>query len=156
MDSKNVFEDFKASFEKQNKILKISMLIIVGLLTACLFLINANRTMFFKANSEYLSRDLPMKDVCFYSVKTIADKKLSTSFITSQIRDYFKENKRATINAIKIYEPIILSENKCKVVLTEHEKLRAFVLTLEKNNSNPFIFKTIDINEVVVNEKEVR
>ena len=97
-----------------------------------------------------------MKDVCFFSIKTIADKKLSTSFITTQIRDYFKANKRVIINASKIFDPIVLSENKCKVIIRENDKLRAFVLSLEKNSANPFYYKTIDINEVVVDEKEIK
>ena len=156
MKTQNVFEDFKASFEKQNFILKVSVLVIVGLLTACLFMINANKTLFLKVNSEYLTKEMPMKDICFFSIRTIVDKKLSTSFITSQIKDYFKENRRVSINASKIYDPIILSENKCKVIINDHDKLKAFVLTMEKNMSNPFLYKTVDINEVVIDEKEVK
>lgn len=156
MKTQNVFEDFKASFEKQNKILKISMLITVGLLIACLFLINANKTLFLKTNSEYLTKELPMKDVCYFSIKTIVEKKLSTSFISNPVKAYFKENKKASINATKIYEPIVIGDNKCKVIINDHDKLRAFILSLEKSNSNPFIFKTIDVNEVVVDEKEVK
>jgi hypothetical protein len=156
MNKQNVFDEFKASFEKQNLILKISMLLIVGLLTACLFMINANKTLFLKINSEYLTKEMPMKDICFFSIKTIVDKKLSTSFITGQIKEYFKENRRVAINASKIYDPIVLSENKCKVIINDHDKLKAFVLTLEKNASNPFLFKTVDINEVVIDEKEVK
>jgi hypothetical protein len=156
MNTQNVFEDFKASFEKQNLLLKFSMLIIVGLLTACLFMINANKTLFLKVNSEYLTKEMPMKDICFFSIKTIVDKKLSTSFITSHIKEYFKENRRVAINATKIYDPIILSANKCKVIINDHDKLKAFVLTMEKNDANPFLFKTIDINEVVIDEKEVK
>jgi hypothetical protein len=156
MSEKNVFEDYKSSFEKQNKILKISMITIVALLTTCLFMINTNKTLFLRYNSEYLSKELPISDICYYSIKTIADKKLSTSFITKNIRDYFKENKRVAINATKIFNPIILSENKCKVIINDQDKLRAFVLNLEKNTSNPFLFKTIDVTEVAVDEKEVK
>jgi len=156
MKTQNVFEDFKASFEKQNFILKISILVIVGLLSACLFMINANKTMFLKLNSEYLTKEMPMKDICYFSIKTIVDKKLSTSFISSQIKDYFKENRKVAINASKIYDPIVLSENKCKVIINEQDKLKAFILTMEKNVSNPFLFKTVDINEVVISEKEVK
>lgn len=156
MKTQNVFEDFKASFEKQNFILKISILVIVGLLSACLFMINANKTMFLKLNSEYLTKEMPMKDICYFSIKTIVDKKLSTSFISSQIKDYFKENRKVAINASKIYDPIVLSENKCKVIVNDQDKLKAFILTMEKNVSNPFLFKTVDINEVVINEKEVK
>ncbi len=156
MKTQNVFEDFKATFEKQNFILKISILVIVGLLSACLFMINANKTMFLKLNSEYLTKEMPMKDICYFSIKTIVDKKLSTSFISSQIKDYFKENRKVAINASKIYDPIVLSENKCKVFVNDQDKLKAFILTMEKNVSNPFLFKTVDINEVVINEKEVK
>lgn len=156
MKTQNVFEDFKASFEKQNFILKFSILVIVGLLSACLFMINANKTMFLKLNSEYLTKEMPMKDICYFSIKTIVDKKLSTSFISSQIKDYFKENRKVAINASKIYDPIVLSENKCKVIVNDQDKLKAFILTMEKNVSNPFLFKTVDINEVVINEKEVK
>ena len=156
MKTQNVFEDFKASFEKQNFILKFSILVIVGLLSACLFMINANKTMFLKLNSEYLTKEMPMKDICYFSIKTIVDKKLSTSFISSQIKDYFKENRKVAINASKIYDPIVLSVNKCKVIINDQDKLKAFILTMEKNVSNPFLFKTVDINEVVINEKEVK
>ena len=156
MNEQNVFEDFKSSFEKQNKFLKISMALVIAILSGCLFMINANKTLFLKLNSEYLTKEIPMKDVCFYSMKTISDKKLSTSFITSQIRDYFKENHRSLINATKIYDPIIINDNKCKVIISEHDKLRAFILSLEKNTSNPFLFKTIDITEVVADEKEAK
>jgi hypothetical protein len=156
MKTQTVFEDFKASFEKQNFILKISILVIVGLLSACLFMINANKTMFLKLNSEYLTKEMSMKDICYFSIITIVDKKLSTSFISSQIKDYFKENRKVAINASKIYDPIVLSENKCKVIINDQDKLKAFILTMEKNVSNPFLFKTVDINEVVINEKEVK
>lgn len=156
MKTQNVFEDFKATFEKQNFILKISILVIVGLLSACLFMINANKTMFLKLNSEYLTKEMPMKDICYFSIKTIVDKKLSTSFISSQIKDYFKENRKVAIDASKIYDPIVLSVNKCKVIINDQDKLKAFILTMEKNVSNPFLFKTVDINEVVINEKEVK
>lgn len=156
MKEQNVFENFEAAFQKQNRTLKISLVVIVLFLTTCLFGINTNRILFMRANADYLSRELPMKDVCWFSIKTIAERKLSTSFISKQVQQFFLDNKRYTINAEKIFDPFILSENKCKVVTSDKSKLRAFVLTMEKNTSNPYIYKTVDINEVVVDEKEIK
>lgn len=157
MSEKIVFEDFKSSFEKQNKILKISLLVSTGLLLVILFFTLMNRVYFLKSNAGMLSKTMPTEEVCFNGATSISKTgDLNSSFLNKNIIDYFKANPKDRFTIEKAFTPILLSENKCKVVVVDNGKLRAFVLTLDLNKSYPFGSKIADLNEVTVEESEVK
>ncbi len=153
-DLKSVFVSYKESFEFQNKLLKISFLVIFSVLIATLFLINANRTRFFYLESNYLKKELPIKDVCYLTITTIADKSLNKFIISQKLVDYFSGSKKHIISPDKIFEPVLLNNNKCKVMVLEKGKIRSFILNYKPTPGVGYEYIIYDINETVTDPKE--
>lgn len=159
MSEKIVFDDFKSSFEKQNKILKITLVSTTLLLATILTLTLMNRVYFLKANMGMFTPSMPLEEVCYQATLSIAKGgKLNPHLLTPVVLNYFKNNPKDRFDIKKLYSPTLIDQSKCKVIFIDNkdQSLKGFVLKIETNNSHAFGAKIKDLDEVSATESEVK
>lgn len=159
MSEKIVFEDFKTSFEKQNKILKLSLISTSLLLIAILTLTLMNRVYFLKANMGMFSPSMPLEEICFQATLAMSKGgKMNPHLLTDDVIKYFTNNPKDKLNIKKLYSPTVLDQSRCKVIFTDAESgsLRGFILKIDNNKSHAFGAKVHNLDEVSADKSEVK
>ena len=159
MSEKLIFEDFKTSFEKQNRVLKISILTITLLLISILLLTLMNRVYFLKANMGMFSTVMPLEEICYQASLAIAKGgTLNPHLLSDDVVAYFKKNPKDRFDIKKLYSPILIDNENCKIIFTDNtsNELRGFVLRLDSNKKHTFGAKVHNLDEVSADKTEAK
>jgi hypothetical protein len=148
------FEEFKSSFEKENRKLKLALaisLIIfsIGTITQLL----ARKYYVYKGGEIFKERPL-IEEVCRQSFLTLAKGDPNPHVVSSEIIDLaIKESFSLIVE--DILQVTSLETGVCKLVVKSNEKLLAFRLSMKMDQDNPFYYKLIQLDEVASSEGKI-
>jgi hypothetical protein len=141
------YEEFSSLFIKQNKWLKVYILVFTLTLIGVIYYLVTQRTYFIYQGGEIFEERLLSEEVCKRSFLSIVEANPHPFFVSTEIMAILK-GKSFDVDVDKILYLKSSEENKCKIIVKGKEKIRAFLITLIKNESFPFFYKLNQIDEI--------
>ncbi len=148
------YQDFEASFMRENRILKIGLAIGLVLLVALLVITRGQKAYFIYQGGEIFKENLLLVDICKEGFESIAKKNPQAFFVTDGIIAVLKsepfEIEDHEISYLKSVDP-----THCRLILKSLSGSRSFLLELKEDKSFPFAFKVSGIKETEVSKGEL-
>ena len=145
------FDKFEATFTKENKSLKVLLIVNVVVaifLTASLYF--QRRYFIYKGGPIMEERPLA-EEICRQGFVGIASGEPNPSLVVKEIADLI-EKEPFDLKIDKIFQVKSLEIGACKIVLLSEGKILAFKIVLDGRDSNPFYFKLLQIDEIAAKE----
>ena len=146
------YDNFEASFTKENKKLKtvlaITILISVSAVVMQFF---SKRYYLYRGSSIFEERPLA-EEVCRLAFTGLASGSPNPHVVRSELIK-LAEKESFSIPIDKIFQVKSLEIGSCKIVLKSEGKLTAFKIKLDASDSNPFYYKLIQLDEIPVKEE---
>ena len=146
------FDDFEASFTKENKKLKAILgITIIIALTAVTLQFMERRYYLYKGASVFEERPLA-EEICRLAFVGLAEGEPNSHVVHKEVLKIAKENK-FLVPIEKIFQVQTLEEGACKIVLKSEGVLTAFKIKLLGSHSNPFYYKLVQLDEILASEE---
>lgn len=148
------FDDFQASFVKENR--KLRLALIFTLLVSSIGTVTAftQRRYFLYRGNDILEERPLIEEVCKLSFTSIVEGGPNESIIEGEILDLIKKDP-FSMPVEKILLLKSSEENTCKIILKSNGKLLAFKVSMSASDSNPFYYKLASIDEFYLNKGEL-
>jgi hypothetical protein len=146
------FDNFEASFTKENKKLKVvlAVTILISFIAVTLQFLE-RRYFLYKGGAIFEERPLA-EEVCRLAFVGLASGTPNSHVVHDEvIKIAEKENFSMTIE--KILQVKSLEEGACKIVLKSEGTLTAFKIKLQGTDKNPFYYKLIQLDEISAKEE---
>jgi hypothetical protein len=146
------YDNFEASFTKENKNLKIALAVtIIISLTAIIYQALNRRYFLYRGGAIFEERPLA-EEVCRLAFVGLAEGSPNPHVVHKEVIKIAKEDG-FTIPIEKILQVESLENGACKIVLKSEGTLTAFKIKLLGSNSNPFYYKLIQLDEIPAKEQ---
>ncbi len=140
------YEDFSSSFIKQNRFIKILLVIQGGITLAVFLLFLGRRELFYIKASDLIDEKPLIKDICYKAFKSMVEKNPHPYLVSQEIINALKNNE-FDVTIKKVLAVRAIGDNKCRIVIDDGEKSRSFTVSFTENNSFSFIYKLNQIEE---------
>lgn len=148
------YDDFQSDFMKENKKLKILLVLILLTSTGiCASSFFEKRYFLYKGGPIFEERPL-IEEVCRLSFTTLTEGTPNPHVIEKGILDIV-EKEPFILPIDKLLMVKSLEKDACKVVLTSNGKLMAFKIGMNGNNDHPFYYKLTTLDEIPVKAEEL-
>ena len=146
------YDNFEASFTKENKKLKIVLTITILIsLTAVILQFFDRRYFLYQGGTIFEERPLA-EEICRLAFVGLAGGTPNPHVIYDEvIKIAEKDNFSMTID--KIFQVKSLEVGGCKIILKSEGVLTAFKIKLQGSDSNPFFYKLIQLDEIPAKEE---
>lgn len=146
------YDNFEASFTKENKKLRIVLAITILIsLTAVILQFFDRRYFLYQGGSIFEERPLA-EEICRLAFVGLAGGTPNPHVIHDEvIKIAEKDNFSMTID--KIFQVKSLEVGACKIILKSEGMLTAFKIKLQGSDKNPFYYKLIQLDEVPAKEE---
>ncbi|MGE3611451.1 MAG: hypothetical protein AB7I27_17800 [Bacteriovoracaceae bacterium] len=146
------YDNFEASFTKENKKLKVALaLAILISLTALVLQFFDRRYFLYKGGAIFEERPLA-EEVCRVAFAGLAGGTPNPHVVHEEvIKLAEKDNFSLAID--KIFQVKSLEEGSCKIVLKSEGALTAFKIKLQASDKYPFYYKLIQLDEISAKEE---
>jgi hypothetical protein len=146
------YDDFESSFTKENRKLKISLAITLGVCAAVVVMLVFQRNYFlYKGGPIFEERPLA-EEICRSGFESLAEGGPNPHLVNKNLIK-IAQSENFIIPIEKIYQVQSLEVGACKIILRSEGKLVAYKITLDGRVSNPFHYKLIQIDEIAPKEK---
>lgn len=146
------YDNFEASFTKENKKLKIVLAITILIsLTAVILQFFDRRYFLYQGGSIFEERPLA-EEICRLAFVGLAGGTPNSHVVHNEvIKIAERDNFSMTID--KIIQVKSLEVGACKIILKSEGVLTAFKIKLQGSDSNPFYYKLIQLDEIPAKEE---
>ncbi len=146
------YDNFEASFTKENKKLKIVLAITILIsLTAVILQFFERRYFLYQGGTIFEERPLA-EEICRLAFVGLAGGTPNSHVVHDEvIKIAEKDNFSMTID--KIFQVKSLEVGACKIILKSEGVLTAFKVKLQGSDGNPFYYKLIQLDEIPAKEK---
>lgn len=146
------YDNFEASFTKENKKLKIVLAITILIsLTAVIFQFFDRRYFLYEGKAIFEERPLA-EEICRLAFVGLAGGTPNSHVVHDEvIKIAEKDNFSMPID--KIFQVKSLEIGACKIILKSEGALTAFKIKLQGDDKNPFYYKLIQLDEVPAKEE---
>lgn len=146
------FENFEASFTKENKKLKIALAFtIIIALSAVIMQFIDRRYFLYKGGPIFEERPLA-EEVCRLAFLGLASGDANSHVVHDEVIKLARK-ERFSLTVDKILQVKSLEIGACKIILKSEGILTAFRIGLQGRDSNPFYYKLIQLDEIPVKEE---
>lgn len=147
------YQEFEASFMKQNRKLKIALVAVLVMTSGTILLaITQKRYFLYRGSSIFEERPLA-EEVCRQSFTSLVEGEPHPFVVSDEIIKLVKaEPFQVVVDKILMIKSSM--ENHCKIVLKSQGKLMAFDVTLEGNTKNPFFYRLVQLDEISAEKEE--
>ena len=148
------YDDFQSDFMKENK--KLKLLLILILLTStglCASSFLEKRYFLYKGAPIFEERPL-MEEVCRLSFMTLTEGTPNPHVIEKGILDLV-EKEPFLLPIEKMLMVQSLEKNACKIVFTSNGKLMAFKIGMSESEDHPFFYKLTTLDEIPAKTEEL-
>lgn len=145
------YDNFEASFTKENRKLKIVLAITILISLAAVVLQFLDRR-YFLYRGEAIFEERPLaEEICRLAFVGLAGGTPNPHVVHDEvIKIAEKDNFSITID--KIFQVKSLEAGACKIILKSEGVLIAFKIKLQESDSNPFYYKLIQLDEIPAKE----
>lgn len=147
------YQDFEASFMRENKILKVGLVVTLVMLLALLLITRSQRAYFIYQGGEIFKSNLLLVDICKEGFESIARKDPHPFFVTDGIISILKREPFEIEDHELSYLKSV-DETHCRIIAKTLSGSRSFLLELKEDVSFPFAFKVSGIKETEVSKEE--
>lgn len=147
------FKDFEAKFVKENRLLWIVLIASFVVSSITLAVVTWNERVFVFSGGEIFKERPLIEHICKRGFESIVEGHPHSYFVTTGIIDLLKKEGEFLV---KIKEILILKSSdvgKCKIILKDNKRLRAFVVGVASSNNFPFFYKVNQIDELDPSER---
>lgn len=146
------YDNFEASFTKENKKLKVVLAVAILIsLIAVILQFFERRYFLYKGGAIFEERPLA-EEVCRLAFVGLAGGTPNSHVVHDEvIKIAEKDNFSMTVD--KILQVKSLEEGACKIVLKSEGALTAFKIKLQGTDKNPFFYKLIQLDEISAKEE---
>jgi hypothetical protein len=141
------YEDFQATFMKENKKLRIMMGVSTLVFVAILILMIFEKKYFVYQGHPVFEERILSESVCLEGFKSITEGEPDSSTVSSGIIGILNKDP-FELEITKVLELKSLERGVCKLIIKSQDKLMAFKIGLEESNDNPFFYKVLSIDEL--------
>lgn len=146
------YDNFEASFTKENKKLKVVLAIAILIsLSAVIMQFLDRRYFLYKGGAIFEERPLA-EEVCRLAFVGLASGTPNSHVVHDEVIK-IAEKDNFSIPIDKIFQVKSLEEGACKIVLKSEGALAAFKIKLQGSNKNPFYYKLIQLDEIPAKEE---
>jgi hypothetical protein len=146
------YDNFEASFTKENKKLKIVLAITILIsLTAVIFQFLERRYYLYQGKGIFEERPLA-EEICRLAFVGLATGVPNTHVVHHEVIK-IAERDNFSVPIDKIFQVKSLEVGTCKIILKSEGILTAFKIKLQGNDKNPFFYKLIQLDEVPAKEE---
>lgn len=143
------YDDFQSDFMKENKKLKILLVLILLTSTVmCASSFLEKHYFLYKGGAIFEERPL-IEEVCRLSFTTLTEGIPNPHVIEKGILDLV-EKEPFILPIDKMLVVKSLEKDRCKVVFTSNGKLMAFKIGMSASDDHPFHYKLITLDEIPV------
>lgn len=131
------FDTIKEDTAKQNDILKLSMgTIIVCFAIVCLVVVTQNKFNLLRVSKYYSTENLK-ETICGYGVEQLLAGKLEDDVYESRLIERVNDSGLSPhiTKKLKIFSPVMVKDELCKVVIQDDIGLRGFEFKIEEGGS---------------------
>lgn len=148
------YDDFQSDFMRENKKLKILLVLILLTSTAlCVSSFLEKRYFLYKGGPIFEERPL-IEEVCRLSFTTLTEGTPNPHVIEKGILDLVeKEPFILPIDKMLLVQS--LEKDACKIVFTSNGKLMAFKIGMSASGDHPFHYKLTTLDEIPVKAEEL-
>jgi hypothetical protein len=147
------FDEFQAAFVKENRRLKLILVIALVLFSVLTLMLLFDRGHFIISSHDIFNERPLSSAICLEGIKGIAQGEPHKHLVTEALMTLLdKEAYQFQIDEILVVQSIELEA--CRLVLKTDQKLKSLKITLDKNDAYPFYYKIIRIDELA-NDSEV-
>ena len=145
------FDKFEATFMTENRKLRVMMGISRLIFLALLSLMIFEKKYFIYQGHEIFEERILSEKVCLEGFQSIIGGSPDSSVVADGIISLLKSDPfELTINKVLKLESV--EKNFCKIVIESEKKLMAFKMGLSEDDSNPFFYKVLSIDELALKE----
>jgi hypothetical protein len=141
------FENFEASFKKENRILKIIILIILVLTSISTVSILMQRKYFLYKGAEIFEERPLSEEICRAGFVSLASGNPNSHVVADEIINLV-EKEPFDLQVDKILKLYSTKLDTCNIILKSAGNLLAFRIGLLKDSSYPFHYKLIQLDEI--------
>ena len=108
-----------------------------------------------KNNPDFSIGETPTK-VCYFGINSIISGKALSHYFSKELFDYLKDNPNIlNLDSDDKIINVIYRDEQCKVITKNNEKLRGFIVPLDKSMSFPLYYQITTIKEDDVSSIEI-
>jgi len=148
------YQNFEASFMRENRILKIGLTASLVLLVTLLLITRSQGAYFIYQGGEIFKENLLLVDICKEGFESLTKKSPHPYFVTDGI---IKTLKREPFE-LGDYEISFLKstdQNHCRLIVKTELSSRSFLIELKEDKEFPFAFKVSGIKESEIAREEI-
>ena len=146
------YDNFEASFTKENKKLKIVLAITILIsLTAVIMQFLDKRYFLYQGGPIFEERPLA-EEICRLAFVGLASGTPNSYVVHDEVIK-IAEKDNFSMPVDKIFQVKSLDEGFCKIILKSEGILTAFKIKLLGSDSNPFYYKLIQLDEIPAKEE---
>lgn len=149
--------DFKAGFEKQNKLLKLGYGLVLVLLLVILAQSKISTGFRYVNARKYVSEEVKKVQVCDIGARNIIlNQKIDTNLVSRKFIKRIKDRRiQLPFRDVTFFPTYLLNDsNKCKVTFSDSKGLVGFVFVLKEVSNAFFKWKIVDFDEIVQSQKQ--
>lgn len=144
------YDEFENKFIKENRMLKISLVVIMGIMALSVFIAYTSKVYFITRGGEIFKERLLLSDVCEKSFRSLTSGENHPFFLSSGIIEIVKKEP-FLIDDYKVLKLSSMGEKFCQIIIKEGKTLRGFKAEFEQDSSSPFYFKLLNLEEFETN-----
>jgi len=146
------YDNFEASFTKENKKLKIVLAITILISLAAITLQFFDRR-YFLYRGEAIFEERPLaEEICRLAFVGLAGGTPNPHVVHDEVMK-IAERDNFSLTIDKIFQVQSLEAGACKIILKSEGALTAFKIKLQESESNPFYYKLIQLDEIPAKEE---
>jgi hypothetical protein len=149
------YETLENVLMKEIRLLRKTLLIVmIGFsLTTALVFISKNK-IFIQAGSTVNTRPL-LTYVCREAFLSVAAGKPINAYLTPEIQNALKKTDfKVEVDEVLLNQE--LDDGKCRIIVKGGERVRSFLIEMDKNSDFDFYYKLSEINEIEVGKDELK
>lgn len=143
------FDNFEASFTKENRKLKGIILIVLVLTSISTVTILIQKKHYIYKGGEIFEERPLAEEICRRGFLSLASGEPNSHVVTKGIIELVEKNP-FTLKVDKILKLYSSRVETCKIVLKSEGNLLSFKIGLAKNDSFPFYYKLVQLDEIAV------
>lgn len=146
------YDKFEASFNKENKNLKIALALTMIISTCAVVMQFMDRRYFLYKGGEIFEERPLAEEICRLSFVGLASGNPNPHVVQDELIK-IAEKDNFSLPVEKIFQVQSLESGACKIVLKSEGSLTAFKIKLQGSDANPFFYKLIQLDEIPVKEE---
>jgi hypothetical protein len=148
------FDKFQANFVNENRKLKLILGFVLIVFSLGLTSILTERRYYLYQGKEIFEERPLAVEVCRLSFLSLADGHPNRFVVAPEIISLVKKEPFG-LSVEKVLMVKSVEQDHCKIIIRSAGKLLAFLITLKGQDSNPFFYKLVQLDEVGVEKEDL-